>query len=354
VGAPTIRKERTQARILSAHGLCFDHCVPHAVRSFKRAIKGIATTKLGWALSRRRRKPGCVVLHYHRVGVHTDVFPHLDVANFRGQMAWLATNCRLIAPEDFRERARSGESTSNRPDVLVTFDDGYRDYFDHAYPILRQYGIRAMNFLCTRFVDDPSLLGWWDRLYLAVRSTSKPRVALPWAAEPFGLGGAGKTTFLAAAKDYIKRQPELEKEATTTEILRALDVDATSLGAPRQTMTWDEVRAAGEFTSYGGHTHNHVIVSRLDARPLEHEIRTCRDRIASETGTPVEMFAYPNGRAIDFTDEAKVLLSRNGFQTAFTTIDGINGADTDWLAAHRIAGGSSVEDLAWRLARLQF
>jgi hypothetical protein len=48
-----------------------------------------------------------------------------------------------------------------------------------------------------------------------------------------------------------------------------------------------------------------------------------------------------------------VLLQRNGFRTAFTTIDGINGADTDWLAARRIAGGSSVADLAWRLARLQ-
>src|SRR5204862_617232 len=89
------------------------------------------------------------------------------------------------------------------------------------------------------------------------------------------------------------------------------------------------------------------------SQPLDEEIRTCRDRIEAETGSPVETFAYPNGRAIDFTEEAKVVLKRNGFRTAFTTIDGINGADTDWLAAHRIAGGSSVADLAWRLARLQ-
>jgi len=336
-----------------AHALCFNGCVPSAIRPLKKAFKAVAATRLGWALSRRARQPGCVVLHYHRVSVSTDDFPHLDVANFRAQMAWLSRHCRVIAPDEFRARAISGQSDARRPDVLVTFDDGYRCYYDHAYPVLRHYGIRAMNFLCTRFVDDPTLLGWWDRLYLAVRATSKPRAALPWAPRMFEFDDAGRKAFLVAAKDHVKRQPEFDKESTTQQILEALDVDTAALRAPRQTMSWDEVRDASEFTSYGGHTHNHVIVSRLEAQPLDDEIRTCRERIESETGRAIETFAYPNGRAIDFTEEAKMLLKRNGFRTAFTTIDGINGKDTDWLAARRIAGGSSVPDLAWRLARLQ-
>ena len=151
--------------------------------------------------------------------------------------------------------------------------------------------------------------------------------------------------FLVAAKDYVKRQPEFEKEATTQADSGALDVDAAALRAPRQTMTWDEVRERPAFTTYGGHTHNHVIVSRLDAQPLDDEIRTCRERIESETGTPIETFAYPNGRAIDFTDEAKCC-------SAERLPDGVHdhrrhqrNADTDWLAARRIAGGSSVGDL---------
>ena len=324
-----------------------------AIGSFTKVIASAATTRAGRAFS-RPRTPGCVVLNYHRVGIASDPFPNLDVSNFRAQMAWLQRNCNVIAPEDFRARAMSGEST-NKPNVMVTFDDGYRDYFDHAYPVLRQYGIHAMNFLCTRFVDDPALIGWWDRLYLAVHATRKPRATLPWAAghtDTYELTSSGKAAFLAAAKEYVKRRPEFEKEGTTELILGALDVEASTLRAPRQTMSWDEVRRASDFTAYGGHTHNHVIVSRLDSQPLDHEIRTCRERIESETGHRVETFAYPNGRAIDFTDEAKRLLRRNGFRTAFTTIDGINGTDTDWLAAPRIVGGSSVGDLAWRLARL--
>ena len=97
-------------------------------------------------------------------------------------MAWLSRHCRVIAPDEFRARAleRPIRCAASRRARHVR--DGYRCYYDHAYPVLRQYGIRAMNFLCTRFVDDPTLLGWWDRLYLAVRATSKPRAALPWAA----------------------------------------------------------------------------------------------------------------------------------------------------------------------------
>jgi len=328
--------------------------LPVAIRSFTKVFLSAAATRVRPALSRRPRTPGCVVLNYHRVGIATDPFRNLDVANFRAQMAWLTRNCHVIAPQNFREHVESGVSTA-KPSVMVTFDDGYRDYFDHAYPVLREYGIPAMNFLCTRFVDDPSLIGWWDRLYLAIRATTKSRAALPWTAaghDAFELNQSGKAAFLAAAKDYIKRQPETDKDATTERILSALGVDASTLRAPRQTMTWDEVRRAGDLTTYGGHTHNHVIVSRLDSQPLDDEIRTCRERIETETGKPVETFAYPNGRAIDFSDEAKRLLLRHGFRTAFTTIDGINGIDTDWLACPRITGGSSVGDLAWRLARL--
>ena len=43
-------------------------------------------------------------------------------------------------------------------------------------------------------------------------------------------------------------------------------------------LTWDEVRATLDLTRYGGHSHTHPILSRLDRADAEREIRTCRDR----------------------------------------------------------------------------
>lgn len=321
-----------------------------AIGDLKTAVKSFVASSPGLALTRRSHSTGCVVLIYHRVGLPSDPFPNLDVASFQAQMEWLTQNCNVIAPEELKARAAWG--SPSRPNVLVTFDDGYRDYFDHAFPILQRNRIRALNFLCTRFNDEPGLIGWWDRLFLAVRRSSKAHARLPWADCEFTLDEPGRAALLRAAKDHIKLQPERDKEYLTQSVLDALGIDGDTLLAPRQTMSWDEVRAAAEFTAYGGHTHNHLIISRLEGRVLEDELQTCRDRITKETGSAPDTFAYPNGREIDFTDESKLMLKRYGFSTAFSAIEGVNRADADWMAVRRISGGASVADLAWRLSRL--
>jgi peptidoglycan/xylan/chitin deacetylase (PgdA/CDA1 family) len=319
----------------------------------KTALKTALAVPPVWRLRhQRRRKPGCVVLLYHRVGRAGDRFPNLDVARFEAQMRWLRANCDVIDPDDLQKRAVAPSNRRGRQAVVVTFDDGYRDYFDNAYPVLKAHGVRAINFLCTQFVDDSRRTGWWDRLFLAVEQSTRAAIDVPWHPRPFVLDHPGRAEFLRICKLHIKAQPDHEIEALTGDICERLGVDADTLQVPRQTMTWDEVRRAADHTCYGGHTHSHVIVSQLDATSLDHEIRTCRERILAETGSAPRMFAYPNGREIDFNEAAKAALRRHGFDTAFAAIEGLNDVRTDWMEIRRIPGGESVADLAWRVSRL--
>lgn len=85
------------------------------------------------------------------------------------------------------------------------------------------------------------------------------------------------------------------------QLFNILGVDPNSSNIQRQMLTWDEVRATMKLTYFGGHTHTHPILSQLDSQSAEDEIRTCRDRIYQETGITPRYFAYPNGRAIDFS-----------------------------------------------------
>jgi len=327
--------------------------IVRTLESVKSAVKMALAAPPLWRLRHaRRHRPGCVVLLYHRVGRANDPFPNLDIGRFAAQMRWLRANCDVIDPADLQDRAAGPGNGRGRPAVLVTFDDGYRDYFENAYPVLKTCGIRAINFLCTQFVDDSTITGWWDRLFLAVQQTSRSTIEVPWHPGSFALDAAGKSEFLRICKLHIKRRPDSETEAVTADICERLGVDARTLRVPRQTMTWDEVRRAADFTSYGGHTHSHVIVSQLDAATLEAEIRTCRERILAETGSAPRTFAYPNGRAVDFNEAAKAALRRHGFETAFAAIEGLNDARTDWMEIRRIPGGESVADLAWRVSRL--
>ena len=68
--------------------------------------------------------------------------------------------------------ARRGEHALPLRSVLVTFDDGYRDFSDHAWPILRRHGIPTVLFVPTAYPGNPGRAFWWDRLYSAVSRTS--------------------------------------------------------------------------------------------------------------------------------------------------------------------------------------
>ena len=99
-------------------------------------------------------------------------------------------------------------------------------------------------------------------------------------------------------------------------------------------MSWDEVRASMDLTTYGGHTHTHPLMSKVDEERVDREVGLCRARIVAETAVEPTLFAYPNG---DFTSGAQALVRRHGFEVAFSTVEGINNGATDWLAVRRTA-----------------
>ena len=297
------------------------------------------------------RKPGAVVLMYHRIGKGEKIFSNLDQSVFQAQMRWLRDNCHVIAPEDLMRSAY--HSRCSKPPVLVTFDDGYRDYHDNAYPVLKDLEIPALVFLATAFIDNGGLI-WTDLVHWAVHSTNRSSITLPW--DPGRVLALtydhDRNALVSVCKTYLKNVPDSERQRLLSKLLKALDVNSAH-PVERQMLNWDEVRATMDLTRYGGHTHTHPIMSQLDSSRLETEVVTCRDRISAETGVMPRYFAYPNGRAADFNDEAKTLLKLHGFDMAFTTIEGVNGAATDWMEIRRTpTGARTVSDFAWLVAAI--
>ena len=188
----------------------------------------------------------------------------------------------------------------------------------------------------------------------AVRSTRMHEVVLPWGTQTrVGIpNDAARDQLYTTCRGYLKHLPEPEQSDQQKRLLERLEVSSADLHAPRQVLSWDEVRATMPLTRYGGHTHTHPIMSRLGTEALEDEIRLCRERIAAETGVAPKFFAYPNGGAGDFNEEAKTLVRRHGFEIAFSAIVGLAQADTDWMAVLRIPPARGVLDLAWQVAAL--
>ena len=193
---------------------------------------------------------------------------------------------RVLTLDEAIERIASG-APWREPAALVTFDDGYRDNFEAAAPILRERGIPATFFLPTAFLESPRL-PWWDHVACIIKQTRVNRLELP--RRPAGKGNGSGTRRRSRSTWTRCRDPRrstrssppsstrrstdgpwfLEKLADRAEV--ALDADAMA----RALFTdWDQVRRlTGPETglSVGSHGHSHQKLAGLDADSQRREL----------------------------------------------------------------------------------
>jgi peptidoglycan/xylan/chitin deacetylase (PgdA/CDA1 family) len=116
-------------------------------------------------------------------------------------------------------------------------------------------------------------------------------------------------------------------------------------------MTWDDVRAvqASGLVEFGGHTTQHEILAHQGDAEVREEVRRSHRRVAVETRREPRVFAYPNGRAVDFDDRAKAAVKDAGIPFALTTEQGLNDRASDPLALRRICVGADLPLPRFRL-----
>jgi peptidoglycan/xylan/chitin deacetylase (PgdA/CDA1 family) len=116
-------------------------------------------------------------------------------------------------------------------------------------------------------------------------------------------------------------------------------------------MDWADVRALAEtgLATFGPHSARHDILSRLPDEDVPVEVRASHHELKRRLGAAPEVFAYPNGRAVDFDERAKAAVKACGMKWALTTVEGLNDGMTDPLALRRIPVGADLSLPRFRL-----
>jgi peptidoglycan/xylan/chitin deacetylase (PgdA/CDA1 family) len=284
---------------------------------------------------------GVLALNYHRIGeAARSAYDHglwsATVDGFDVQVGWLKSHFDIISPDDLPAvlAARTGRH------VLITFDDGYRDNYTGAFPVLKRHGVPATFFVATGFIDAPAL-PFWDEIAWMVRTSHKASVELrPWLPTPVVFDEPDRERAVRAVLRAYKSLPA----ASTDEFLRAVGEAAGTgrHGAAEVAglwMTWDmlrEMRTVG--MSIGGHTVHHPILARLRREGQLREIAGCGRRLADELGEPMRSFSYPNGDPEAFNEDTRACLREAGVRFAFSYYGGFRTFD-DWdnLDVRRVA-----------------
>lgn len=293
-------------------------------------------------LLRRYHRSHALVLCYHGVVPQAASPPRwteLTAARFRTQMAALRSRYRLIPLLEIVERVRRGAPLPAYA-AAVTFDDGYRNNYTHAFPVLEELGIPATIFLTTGFLDDRRPL-WTDRLTLALSRASTIEAA--GRVLPLGTP-AQRQHARAVVAAHLKALPAPEKNRQLAALEGQGGAQTADIPDALQPLAWDEVRAmqASGLVDFGSHTVRHEIMSRLDAATKAHEITRSCARVEQETGRPCRLFAYPNGEPGDIDAESQALLRQTRVLGAMSTVPGLVGRAADVWALPRVLVGADA------------
>src|SRR5262245_6262620 len=276
----------------------------------------------------RRLYSPFMVLLYHRVNPDNDPFsPALGVKTFDAQMSYLAANFQVLSLTEIINRIRQGLGI-NPGTIAVTFDDGYRDNYVYAHPILNKYNCPATIFTATSYIGTDKLM-WNDKLALAIKWSTQKRITIPGSTNSISLVSVPeKIAALERILETLKILPEPNKLTLVEEIFKRL-YNKQPKSEPLM-LSWNELKQmAYEGWEVGSHTANHVILTRVPLCEAKEEIRLSGSILEQELGRPIRLFAYPNGKPGDYDLSIKKFLSDAGYIGALTTVDRLNAHDVD-------------------------
>jgi peptidoglycan/xylan/chitin deacetylase (PgdA/CDA1 family) len=310
----------------------------------------------GVNLLRSWRRNRGVILAYHRVLPagsddlsFTQPGMYVMQETFETQIRYLTRHYRLVALDDLL--ARPFDRT-----CAITFDDGWLDNYEYAFPLLKKYGVPATIFIATGQVGT-GRWPWPDRICYYIHNAPAGRFAealasaLPSNRANRDNGGGLPADRHLAAEQVVQRLKALEHDLLD-QVMTQVDCDFADLNAKlhqkRPWMNWDEVvemSAAGIV--FGSHTRSHVILTRVSGAEARVEIQDSRLDLSARLDKPTTAFCYPNGA---YDPELVRMVSDAGYSLAVTTKRGLIDHSANPMTLNRLMIHNDMTDTVPMLA----
>lgn len=230
--------------------------------------------------------------------------------------------------------------------VALSMDDGYKDNCTRLLPVLNELDASATVFLESRPLDERRV-NWTHKLHWIVRDGGAEACARAYAERCAVESDRAvvRTSFNGPVDRLLYRfKRVLKYDADPSDRDRVVDELYREAGGDERAlcdalyMDWDDARSLRDGgVELGGHTVNHVILSRLEPDAALDEIGHCRDRMVAELGPGAgRTFAYPFGRRWDYNQDTMRVTRDAGFELAVNTHAGVNRAADDRLQLRRL------------------
>jgi peptidoglycan/xylan/chitin deacetylase (PgdA/CDA1 family) len=306
--------------------------MPAKVRRFRSHVKTAIASALAKAYDRGLAgatgtyRP--LVIGYHRIVEDFEAEAKVEMpsmltslAMFEQHLECLGTHFRFMSLDEIGRQLLDGQPF-DEPVAAITFDDGYRDVYEHALPLLERKGIPAAMFVVTDLVGRPA---WQihDKLYhlvaKAYRCWGDPRSQLADLLTQLGLP-AHDFTRRSASATPMRAVSTLLPGLPQSDIRRLMTGLELSVGNGFHniplTVTWEmiaDMRRRG--FAIGSHTRSHVSLPVESPGRAAIEIEQSKTELENSLGERIHHFAYPGGH---FNAAVVDAVARAGYQFAYT------------------------------------
>lgn len=255
------------------------------------------------------------ILIFHRILDRQDPMlkGEIDIKQFDSQMFWIKRFYNVLDLNTAMDNLVSNTLPARA--LCITFDDGYKDNYINALPILKKYSLPATFFIATAFLNGGIM--WNDVVIETLRNTKMKSLDLT----EFGLGiykiGENRAGLLSEVLTSLKYLA-FEKRTSVVEALPRL------LNSPvPNNLMMDDSDVKNLYRSgmvIGGHTKNHPILAKLSRQHAKQEIEAGKQYLETLVDDEIQLFAYPNGRpGQDYNSEHVEILKKVGFKGAVST-----------------------------------
>lgn len=261
----------------------------------------------------------------------------IDTKLLRKQFDLLACHFQVVRLEELATRLQSGKDVGQNW-VAITVDDGRRNFYEFAFPLLKEFRFAATFFVVSSFIGAQQWI-WTDKVLWLAEQPNRVRE----------LAGSN----LDAAFKGLNRLSPTERDARINTMASEAQVQlpARPLGK-YSPCSWDQLRdlADSGLVEVGSHTRTHPILSSISDEESRRELGESRAEIEAGIQGPVRSFCFPNGTREDYRLSQVRQIQEAGYDCAVTALPGPVEASSDRYQLPRIGVGPESDELTFSKA----
>lgn len=289
-----------------------------------KAIIRALYTKIMWPLLPN----GIYCFNYHRIGdeekscFDPNVFS-CTAENFEQHIKFYNKEFIVLSIEQLIEKIENNQILDKKY-ALITFDDGYIDNYEVAYPLLKKYQTPAAFYIATNYLDTPHI-PWWDEIAWIIRTTKVEHIQLSNWSQSVSIASGSIIDKIRAVLKVIKQDQSRTMTDKITELAKICQCEMPdSLRNTPLFFNWAQAKEMSDNGMHiGSHTMSHNILSHLSAAEQTREINQSKSLIEQQLQKEVTSIAYPVGGRSAFTELTQKIAQQAGYKLAFSFIPGV-------------------------------